>query len=283
MKPTTPSDANDTTSPSNGSVVQLAVRELHAMVSRSKFWILLGGAGVMAALAGPFYTLERMSFPARLIYWGVTAVASGVFMTFLSILMHKIAAQKRLHWLPASLIAGALGTLPIMALIYVANRLSSAPGAEVGFWPLFPFVSVPVILITVLVSAVMPDKPPAPDTSPAAAATSPPADPPSLLFAKLPATLGREIVALQAKDHYIEVTTTKGDALILMRLSDAEQDLAGLDGLRVHRSWWVSLPHVERIEKGTSGPELRMITGQIVPVARGQRALVRSALAARLT
>ncbi|WP_417601287.1 LytTR family DNA-binding domain-containing protein [Pararhodobacter oceanensis] len=103
----------------------------------------------------------------------------------------------------------------------------------------------------------------------------------SLLFAKLPPELGRDIVVVQAQDHYIEVTTTKGSALILMRLSDVEQDLAGLDGMRVHRSWWVSLRHIERMEKGTSGPELRMSSGQMVPVSRGNRATMREFLHAR--
>lgn len=258
--------------------MHLALREMRRFVLRSKFWLILGGASVLAALAGPFYTLERLSFPARLIYWGFTAVASGVLMTFLSMLLRRIVRRKGWHWLPGSLIAGAIGVLPVMMLVHIANHLST-PGATLEFWALFPFVSVPVVLITVLINAMMPNET-MPDTKPEAAQTPPPGPETlsSLLFSKLPATLGREVVALQAKDHYIEVTTTKGEALILMRLSDAEQDLAALDGMRVHRSWWVSLPHVERIEKGASGPELRMTTGQTVPVARAQRAAVREAV-----
>ena len=298
-----PPFANDETSHADGPAWQLALREMRAFIWRSKFWTIIGGASVTAALAGPFYTLERLSFPARLIYWSFIAIASGILMTFLSMLMRRIASQYGMHWLPTALIAGALGVLPTMVVIFVANLLSGRDLGPPEFWGLFPYVSVPLVLITVLVKAMIKDpEPPAPAAEqptemstegsteqPAQVFTElstevPPTETleqPALLFSKLPATLGREIVSLQAKDHYIEVTTPLGSALVLMRLTDAEQDLTTLPGMRVHRSWWVSLPHVERIEKGASGPELRMTTGQIIPVARGQRASVRDALAQR--
>lgn len=284
MKPAKPPFASDEQNRADGSVLLLTLRELRTFVMRTKFWIILAGVTVVTALAGPFHSLERLSFPARLIYWGVTAVASTVLMTFLTILTHRIAGQKKIHWLPASLIAGAIGTLPVMALIYVANRLSTLSDGASGFWAMFPYVVVPVMLINVLVSAILADKDSGPlhDTAQPATqdldAPGAAVEQPSLLYSKLPVTLGREVVSIQAKDHYIDVTTAKGNALVLMRLSDAEQDLAALDGLRVHRSWWVSLPHVERIEKGVSGPELRMRVGPAVPVSRGQRATVRDAL-----
>lgn len=270
--PNKPPYANDASNDANRSALHLAVREMRHIILQSRFWTILGGASLIAALAGPFYTLERLSFSGRLLYWGITAVASGILMTFLSMVVRRVSAEKNLHWIPASILAGGLGVLPIMALIYLANRVS-AMGGDTSFWSLFPYVSVPVILITVLVNAI------AEDPNEVQSDSLETAEQPSLLFSKLPQSLGRDIVSIQAKDHYIEVTTPKGDALILMRLSDAEQDLATLQGMRVHRSWWVSLRHVQRIEKGTSGPELRMSTGQAVPVARGQRTAVRAALA----
>ena len=43
-----------------------------------------------------------------------------------------------------------------MGLVFVANRLACGFGSTNGFWSLFPYVSVPVVLITVLVNWFMP-------------------------------------------------------------------------------------------------------------------------------
>jgi DNA-binding LytR/AlgR family response regulator len=59
------------------------------------------------------------------------------------------------------------------------------------------------------------------------------------LRARLPAHLDAEIVALKAEDHYVRVYTQKGDTLVHYRFRDAVQDLRGIDGLQVHRSYWV--------------------------------------------
>jgi hypothetical protein len=60
------------------------------------------------------------------------------------------------------------------------------------------------------------------------------------LIARLNPRLGGEVLALQGEDHYVRVHTALGSELVLMRLGDAIQELDGLDGERVHRSWWVA-------------------------------------------
>ena len=59
---------------------------------------------------------------------------------------------------------------------------------------------------------------------------------------RLPAAIGRDVVALQVEDHYIRVHTQLGNALVLGSLSDAMGDLerSGIAGQRTHRSWWVA-------------------------------------------
>ncbi len=59
------------------------------------------------------------------------------------------------------------------------------------------------------------------------------------LRARLPAHLDAEIIALKAEDHYVRVYTARGDTLVHYRFRDAVQDLRGVDGLQVHRSYWV--------------------------------------------
>ena len=60
------------------------------------------------------------------------------------------------------------------------------------------------------------------------------------LIARLNPRLGGDVIALQGEDHYVRVHTAIGSELVLMRLGDAIQELDGLEGERVHRSWWVA-------------------------------------------
>ena len=124
-------------------------------------------------------------------------------------------------------------------------------------------------------AADLPDETPGPDALPTAVVTP-------LLFEKLPPELGIDLISLRAQNHYVEVTTTRGTAQILMRLSDAERDLAAYEGMRVHRSWWVNLAHVAtHARTAAGGMELTLSDGQKVPVSRNQRAALRAALPGR--
>ena len=97
---------------------------------------------------------------------------------------------------------------------------------------LFPYVA----LVQLLIARVMsPD-----DQMTVAAPTEQPAAAPEYpreFVSKLPAALRRDILALEAEDHYLRVHTLHGSALILMRLADAAAIIDPRLGLRVHRSW----------------------------------------------
>ena len=49
-----------------------------------------------------------------------------------------------------------------------------------------------------------------------------------------------ELWAVEAEDHYLRVHTARRQELILMRLSDAVNELQGIEGAQTHRSWWVA-------------------------------------------
>ena len=56
-------------------------------------------------------------------------------------------------------------------------------------------------------------------------------------FERIPEAVGRDIIFLKVTGHYVEVTTTVGSAVTLMRFSDAVTELGDL-GMRIHRSYW---------------------------------------------
>lgn len=59
------------------------------------------------------------------------------------------------------------------------------------------------------------------------------------LRGRLPPHLDGAILALQAEDHYVRVHTATGSTLVHYRFRDAVQDMCRVDGLQVHRSFWV--------------------------------------------
>jgi hypothetical protein len=97
---------------------------------------------------------------------------------------------------------------------------------------------------------------------------------------RLPSPLNDDIVRLKAVEHYVEVLTTNGTALILKRFADAVDDLGHL-GMRVHRSYWVAHRHVTRIVRDKHRTLLRLSNGEEIPVSRTYLSAVRNSVAAR--
>ena len=95
-------------------------------------------------------------------------------------------------------------------------------------------------------------------------------------FDRLPEHLGRDVIYLNVSGHYLQVVTTGGSCLVLMRLSDAVLALGGL-GLQVHRSYWVAYRHIEGVVRRGQGTLVRLSGGHDVPVSRTHLASVRAA------
>jgi LytTr DNA-binding domain len=76
------------------------------------------------------------------------------------------------------------------------------------------------------------------------------------------------ILALVSEDHYLRVYTDAGNALILMRLSDAMVELDGQGGAQTHRSWWVSRDAIRAISRGEGKAVLTLSDGTEAPVSR---------------
>ena len=111
----------------------------------------------------------------------------------------------------------------------------------------------------------------------------PPADHPddSILrefWERVPARLGRDIVALTAELHYLRVYTTRGEALIFMAFGRAVEALAAQRGFQIHRSHWVALAHVVDLEQNGGRISCVLDTGLRLPVSRANRAAFKAAV-----
>jgi hypothetical protein len=122
----------------------------------------------------------------------------------------------------------------------------------------------------------MPALPPAPAEVPVVAelAPVPPANP---LLDQLPVELGSSIIALEMEDHYVRVHTALGSALVLMRLRDAMALIGDLEGMQVHRSWWVARGAVEDVLRDGRNIRLKLARDVEAPVARAKIADLKDA------
>ncbi len=251
---------------------RFALREMAAALRDRTVWAVILGVVLLVALAGPFYTLDSLGLAGRIGYWGLVGVPGALMMWALNSLVGVLCPP---HWPRAAIgaLAGALGILPLMLLVAAGMALAGLDLPPAGYAGLLPYVAPTVIGISVLVQVLRPGQD---DTASVASA-----DPSTGLFARLPPELGRDIIAVQAQDHYVKVSTTRGSHLVLMRLSDAAAELASLGGMQIHRSWWVNLAHASGLEKpDTGGVRLVLRNGIRVPVPRSKVPDVKRALAA---
>ena len=105
-----------------------------------------------------------------------------------------------------------------------------------------------------------------------------PAEPHARFLSRLPAKLGRDLVYVTVNGHYLKVVTAAGTGALLMRLSDAVQEL-GETGVRVHRSHWVAHRHITGVVQRDEQTLISVTGGDQVPVSRTYRAAVRKAVA----
>lgn len=236
-------------------------------------WLL---CSVVASYVGPFGTYGTLDFLHRAEYWTVVIGLSIIVAYTVRHVMEPLARRlPRLHSgvlivVVFSLIYTALLTL--FTAWFFSEQITGTP----GFGELLFFV----FLVAAGVEALryyLGEWQTEPETLPEAKPEDTVQPPDLPFFQRLNPRLGRQIIRLKVRDHYVEVYTTRGSDLLLMRFSDAIRELDGYDGLRVHRSHWVARPAVQEVRRERGKLFLVTIDGTEVPVSRNYRAAVEEA------
>ncbi|WP_342077993.1 LytTR family DNA-binding domain-containing protein [Yoonia sp. SS1-5] len=90
-------------------------------------------------------------------------------------------------------------------------------------------------------------------------------------WTKVPRSLGFDIISLSAEQHYLHVQTTVGHSLILFPIGKAIEAVARVDGMRIHRSHWVALKHVQGLKKDGAKMGCILPGGNLLPVSRNNQ------------
>lgn len=99
-----------------------------------------------------------------------------------------------------------------------------------------------------------------------------------LFLRHLPDLKPSDILVLEAEDHYTRVHTHSGSVLVPGRFRDAVAQCGGLDGLRVHRSFWVARDAIHECWTDKGAIQLATHNGMKIPVSRSHYALVKAAI-----
>lgn len=99
-----------------------------------------------------------------------------------------------------------------------------------------------------------------------ARAMASPSDP--MLLDRLPVHLHGSILCMQVEDHYVRVHSSLGNAMVLMRFSDALRGLDHVTGMQVHRSWWVAQGAVTLFRRSGRTAQLMLTNEMKIPVSQ---------------
>lgn len=231
--------------------------------------------GVFLATTGAFGSANA-PYLQRLAYWVLVMILGGLWGHLSSRVVTRFIDVDDRPWVTVAVMTAVI-TGPLSVIVWAATGLFFAQ----KLYPLaaLPQLFGPVLVVTLAVTTVNVFLGRAQPVQTHAAAPSPTSSPAPVRFLdRLPFKLrGATLHAVQAEDHYLRLHTDRGSDLILMRLSDAVEELEGLEGARTHRSWWVARSAVRGVDRGDGRATLTLEGGLSVPVSRRYARALREA------
>jgi hypothetical protein len=214
--------------------------------------------GLFLAFSGAFGTGEA-PLPSRLAYWLVLMLGGHLLGSMVArrVFGDRLHAD-RIPWGRVALASLAMSA-PFTLVVWAAT------GLALGHWmapAMAPALFLSVLAVALMITSinVLIAQRHAPVTAPA---------PPPKFLERLPLKLrDAEVWAVEAEDHYLRLHTSRGQDLILMRLADAVAELEGIEGMQVHRSWWIARAAIADAKRGDGRAVLTLKDGSEVPVSR---------------
>lgn len=230
--------------------------------------------GLVFGFLGPFGTYA-MPVALRLAYWvGFIIIGYAIFRP-VSISAGWLRETIAMPFWTAELLATAIAALPLTFLIGFAM---SGMRFDPSFWGdrfLILYLQCAVIGFGIFLFMRLLFGPDGSGAESEGVQEPPEIEPDSAKIAPVQTKLHDRlsgfpdsIIALGVEDHYVRVHGPDRAEMLLMRLSDAIREMEPLEGMQVHRSWWVARDAV--VTSRREGRNLRLVLfgGLEVPVSR---------------
>lgn len=211
------------------------------------------------------YDTDSMPLLQRIFFWGAT-ISTGTVVALLII-----------PWVFNGLLRGKHIAFQLIALSAIASMpvvivLAAFSGGLTGAWPLLNWgqqyllsfvISIFIntgVFVTIKAAGWIPQAPVPTHEIPS---------PIRQFLERLPVKYhSAELYAISSEDHYVRVHTNCGEELILMRFADALRELSVVDGLQIHRSWWVARSGVVNSISKNGKHSLVLKTETVAPISR---------------
>lgn len=246
------------------TALHLAKRELHRLLHSPKVWIGVLAVGVVAGVSGPFGTIDHLTLAPRVLYWLALSTSAFFLGSGLGTYVHQHLKPRLPDWLATVAAGVAVGLVLTLILSAINWAVFDIAPFDAGHL-LATFANVAMVSLIVTVAFVAFDRI---DDASQTNATTPDDPAVSPLMRRLPLEKRGALLALSATDHYVDVVTSNGNALILLRLSDAIELAEGVTGLRVHRSHWVARNAIASTRRDNGRLVLRLTDGRDISVSR---------------
>lgn len=234
-------------------------------------------SAIVLAFLGPFGTYTEMTFAPRLLYWVCLCHGIGVCMMLCVSFATRACAHPWYSMLPRVFIGAGLAGIPGVAIVIVMYAWMREPELPLTttrllqIWGQVTFLGALITLLELwrsgyILHAPKQTRKSTPETAMHLEASTIYA---TDLHPLLPIEhASAELVSMSMQDHYVEVTTTMGTELILMRFTDAMQKIGHVDGLRIHRSHWVAAGYIQDLHKAGHTAKVTLKDGRQLPVSR---------------
>jgi len=231
--------------------------------------------GFFLAVLSPFGSTSDAPLWVAATYW-VSLVLLGSFAGEIATLALERIWPSAPDWAAVPIIATAVSVVLLPTLLsveWIIRGVTIAPKDWLRSFLLILVVSIGVTTVSTLIRRATEAR------QGAGTASAPPAPVGGNPFMdRLPVRLrSADLYAVQSEDHYLRVHTSAGQEMILMRLADALKELAAVEGMQTHRSWWVAKQGLADVSKNSGKLVLTLKSGVDAPVSRTYQSAVREA------
>lgn len=222
------------------------------------------------AISGPFGSYSNQTFVERLLYWPPLIALVVVVSTVIRHLVSLVIVPE--HRLARGLVTALLIASTLCLPLFYVVHLVFDPVFEgmAGVLDIFLVMLCIALGVCALRMALDPEVPALQAIeAPAEKASAPPR-----LMRRIEAGQQGQIWAMTVRDHYVDVQTDRGKVSLLMRFSDAMDEVYPLQGAQVHRSHWVAWEGVGSVCRDGGKMFLHLKNGSQIPVSRNHRGKV---------